>query len=97
MWGIKYECGWIKNNERFEPFKFFIQSKQTTTLTFLLPNMFYLIDETMNVSDKVWMWVHQKYVISWIIRNLYWGGKNNCTYLDVTNDLWFNQQKNECK
>ena len=44
--------------------------------------MFYQIKETINDSDEVWRWAHQKYGISRIIRKLYWAKiKNSLTLL----------------
>ena len=53
------------------------------------------IDETMNVSDEVWMWVHRKYGMSQIVRKFNSVETNKYTYLAVTNDGWLNWQKNE--
>ena len=54
---------WVKYYE------IFIKSKQTNALTLLLPTIITLIKETMNYSDEVWRWMHQKYGMSRIIRN----------------------------
>ena len=48
-----------------------LYSIKKNALTSLLPMMFYWIDETIHTSDELWMWVHQKSVMSWIIEKLY--------------------------
>ena len=46
------------------------------------------------VCIEVWMWVHWKYGMSWIVRNFYSVESNKCTYLTVINDsgtnIWNN-------
>ena len=51
----------------------------------------------MNVSDEVWMWVHQKYGMSVIKRKLYSIETNNWSYLSVTDNGQLNRQNNECE
>ena len=57
---------WVKS------YKNCIQSKETTAPTLLFPILADLIDETIIVSDEVWMWVHQKYGMSRILKNCIW-------------------------
>ena len=70
-------------------------NEKKTTLTSLLLTMVDWINEKINVSDKVWKLVHQKYGTSQII----WKPKsiktNNWSYLDVTDNGWLNQWNNE--
>ena len=68
MWVMKYEFDCIKNMELVESYEKKFQSKQTTSLNFLLPVMFDWIGKTMNESDEVWRWLHQKYGMSQIIQ-----------------------------
>ena len=60
----------------------------------MLPQMFYFVDKTMNDSDEVWRWVHQKYVMSPIISKLLSIYKY-FSYLTVTNNAWLNLQIRE--
>ena len=94
---MKYECECIKNIEWFKSYKNFIQPKQTTDLASLSLVMVNLIDETMNFSDEVWMWVHQKCGIIQIVKKLYSIESNNCYYLIVSEDGQFNWRNNKCE
>ena len=49
----------------------------------------------MDVSDEVWMWVHQKYEISRIIQTIYAFKANNWSHLAVPDILGLNQQNIE--
>ena len=71
-----------------------IQWKQTTDLTVLFPTMVGSIDGAMNVSDDVWMWMHQKYERGQIVQKLYSIEANKLTYLAVPSDGRLNQQSN---
>ena len=53
------------------------------------------IDKTMNVSNEVWTWVHQKYGMIPIIKALYSIETNNKIYLTVTNDGQLNWKNNK--
>ena len=44
-------------------------------------------------SDWVWMWVHQKYVMSGIVWKLHSFETNNCSYISVPDDGFLNQPK----
>ena len=45
-----------------------IFNKEKNSLTLLFPTMVNWIIETMNLSDEVWMWVHQKYGMGRIVK-----------------------------
>ena len=90
MWAHQ-NMEWVKFYEKFT------QWKQTTALTFLFPTMVNLINKTMNVSDVVWMLVHQKYGMSQIVQIMYSVETNNLFYLTVPGDGRFNWQNNECE
>ena len=49
------------------------------------------------MSDEVWMRVHQKYGMGLVEKKLYSIKTNNCSYLDFPDDVWLDQQKNECE
>ena len=73
-----------------------ISFNQNKYLTSLLPTMLGWIDETMNESDALWRWVHQKYEMSQIIQKLLSIKNNHCYYLDVTDDfVWINKTMND--
>ena len=72
-------------------YKNFIQLK--TAFSFLLPIMFDEIDKMMNERDEIIRQVNWKYEMSQIIQKLNLIKK--LSYLDVTNAVQFNQQKNE--
>ena len=73
----------------------FNQSKKNT-LTSLLPDMADWIDKTINAVDEVWMWVHQKYVMSQIVWELYSvKTKKSLTSLFSTMVNWINETMNE--
>ena len=71
MWVVKYECECIKNMEWFKSYENYIHSKQITGIDSLFPEMVDWIDETMNVSDELWMWVHKNYGMISIIQTLH--------------------------
>ena len=48
----------------------------------------------INVIDEVWMCVHRKYVMSWIMGKLH-PIEKNCSYTDVTDGVLLNWQNNE--
>ena len=82
-----------------------LYSTKKMALTSLLTTIFYWINETMNVSNEVWMWVHWKYVMSQIIKKLYQFGTNNWTYLAVLKKcsiesteklMWVMKYEGEC-
>ena len=49
----------------------------------------------IDVSDEVWMWVHQKYGMSRIVKIFYSFETNNCSYLAVPDNGQLNQQKKQ--
>ena len=49
----------------------------------------------IDVSDEVWMWMHQKYGLIWSVQKLYFFETNNWSYLSVNGNDQFNQQKND--
>ena len=49
----------------------------------------------IDASDEVWIWVHQKYGMSQIVRKLYSFETNNCSYLYVPVDDQLNRRNNE--
>ena len=52
-------------------------------------------DKKVNVSDVVWMWVHRKYGMSWIVQKIYsMGGKCALTSLLPTIVYWFDKNIN---
>ena len=61
----------------------------------MLPTIFGWIDETMNESDEVWMLLRIKYVMSKIVKNIYSIKTNNCSYLDFTDGVRLDKQKDE--
>ena len=67
---MKYEGECIENMEWVELYKNYIQSFKTA-LNLLLSMVFDWIDEKIIERDSVWMWVHQKYVMSRLILKLY--------------------------
>ena len=69
--------------------------KKTNELTSLLLTMFDWINEAINVSDEVWIWVHQKCWMSQIVRKLHEVKTNKCIYITVINDGRLNQWNNE--
>ena len=92
---LKYEFECIKNMKWVQYYKNSIQWKQTISLTSLFPAMLYWIDRTTNVSDVLWMWLHQKYEMNQIIFKIYLAETNNCSYLAVTDDGKLNKQNYE--
>ena len=92
---MKYECECIKDMELVKSYKNCIQSKQTTAFTSLFLAMFDWINKTMNESDEVWRWLHQKYVMVRIVWKLYSFETNKCIYLDVPGNGKLNWQNNE--
>ena len=50
---------------------------------------------SIDVSDEVWLWAHQKYGMIQIIQKLYSFETNNWYYLDVPDDGQTNQRNNE--
>ena len=86
------ECNWCSMNvsapkvwnESDRKIVWFDQNKQS-----LLPHCsgWWLIgSKKINLSDEVWMWVHQKYGTSWIVWKLYWEVTNKCTYIAINDD-----------
>ena len=69
--------------------------RKTTALTLLLPMIFDCIEVKKNESDEVWRWVNRKFVMIRIKRKLHSIQKNNCYYLAIINDAWWNKCKNE--
>ena len=67
---MKYEAECIENMEWVESYETYIWFKKTA-LTLMLPIVFDLIDETMNKSGEVWRWVHQRYSMSPIVKQLH--------------------------
>ena len=64
---------------------------------FLLPAMFYWIDERMNDSDEVLILVHQKNLMSRIIQKLYSIERTTTpTFLLPTIFDWINKRANGC-
>ena len=51
----------------------------------------------MHVSDKAWMSLHWKCVMSQIVQKLYSIKTNNCSYIDVTDDVWLNRWNDKCE
>ena len=92
---MMYEGECIKNVELVKLYKHYIQLEKITARTLLLLMLLYWIYVTMNDSDEVWRWVHQKYVIIPIVQKLHSTGKYICSYLAVANDIWLNWCKNE--
>ena len=71
-------------------------STETKKCTYLaLTENSWLNNKTVNVSDEVWMWVHQKYGMSQITKKLYSTETNKCTYLDVPGDDWLNWRNSD--
>ena len=90
-----YEGECIKNVELVKLYKHYIQLEKITARTLLLLMLLYWIYVTMNDSDEVWRWVHQKNVIIPLVQKLHSTGKYICSYLAVANDIWLNWCKNE--
>ena len=51
--------------------------------------------QKIDVSDEVWIWVHQKYENSLIVGTFYSFETNNIYYLAITKDDQWYQQSNE--
>ena len=51
----------------------------------------------MNVNDELWMLLHWKYGMVIIVQKLYSIRTDNCSYLDVTNDITLNCWNNGCE
>ena len=68
----------------------YINPKQTTSITSLIPKMVDWIDKTMNVSDAWLILVHRKYGTSRILQRMYPVEINNWSYLAVTDSGRFN-------
>ena len=51
--------------------------------------------QKIDVSDEVWIWVHQKYENSLIVGTFYSFETNNIYYLAITEDDQWYQQSNE--
>ena len=51
--------------------------------------------QKIDVSDEVWIWVHQKYENSLIVGKFYSFETNNIYYLAITEDDQWYQQSNE--
>ena len=92
---MKYERECIKTMELVESYNFCIMSKQTNELTLLFLTMDDWIDETMNGSYEVWMWVHKKYGVSWIIQHIYLVKTNKFAYLAVPKNGRLDWRRNE--
>ena len=52
------------------------------------------INQKMNLSDEVWMWVHKNYGMSRIVKKQF--GQNKKMHLPwISDNGWFNQWNNE--
>ena len=83
IWAMNDEGECIKTMEWVELYVNFIKSKQKNALTLLIPKMFYWIEEAMNESNEVCIWVNKNYGMSRIVWKMYWVKTNKCTYLAV--------------
>ena len=94
LWSMNVSASKICNESIHTKIEF---NRGKISLTLILPTMFHWNEKTMNKSDEVWRWVHQKYLISRIIKKLYLIKTNNSSYLAVTEDVCLDQQKDECE
>ena len=45
----------------------------------------------MQMSDELWMWLHHKYEMDWMVWKLY-PIEKKCSHLAVTGNGWLNRQ-----
>ena len=99
----KNECEWWSMNVSAlkiwnESNHTFFYSVETNNCSYLaVPDDGRLNRQKTNMSDEVWMWLHQTYGMSQIIRNFHLIETNNCSYLSVPGNGRLNQQNNECE
>ena len=73
---------WYESNHK----TIYIQTEQNNYLTLLFPKISNWINETMDVIDEVWMWIHQNYGMNWILKIVFsWDKKNELAFMPVSN------------